>query len=314
MPNDTSLRDELSAGFDGTGNDPSVTEPGADATALSDAAAAAAPAPGAGGEPSPLEAPAHWPEADRGLFGKATREHQQNWLDREKRYQTGYDKVSQQLAQFRKDRESYDEIFRDMDRELGLSGMSRQQFVSQLVQWNNYLSKDPVAAMRAMAERMGVDLKTLTEAPAQDPQLSGMRKEMDTLRQQVTSQERARQEQTFRSNLSSVERFASAKGEDGKLLRPYFDEVASEVIQLIRGGERDLDAAYNKAVRMNDKVWEKAQAESAKAKQAQEEAERKKRVDTARRAAVGTSGESTGTTQPKSLREDLESAFSSWPS
>jgi hypothetical protein len=312
VPNDTSLRDELSAGFDGAGDDPSAADPGAAAAALSEGAAQP-PAQGAGGELAALEAPSHWPEADRGLFGKASREHQQNWLDREKRYQTGYDKVSQQLAQFKRDRESYDEIFRDMDRDLGLSGMSRQQFVSQLVQWNNYLSKDPLGAMRAMAERMGVDLKTLTEATAQDPQLSGVRKEVETLKQHLSSQERARQQETFRSNLSSVERFASAKGQDGKPLRPHFDEVASDVIQLIRAGERDLEVAYNKACRMNEKVWEKIQAEQAAATAKQQEDERKKRVDTARRAAVGTSGESTGTTQPKSLREDLESAFSSWP-
>lgn len=310
MP-DITLHDELSAGFDGAGTDPSVTDPGSDATALN--GSANTPAPGAGGEPSPLEAPSHWPETDRGLFGKAPREIQQHWIDRDKRYSQGYDKVSQELAQHKRDRESYDEIFRDIDRDLGLSGMNRQQFVSQLVQWNGYLSKDPVSAMRALSERLGVDLKTLIDAPAQDPQISGVRKEVETLKQQLTSQERARQQETYRSHLSSVERFAAATGQDGKPLRPHFDEVANDVIRLIKAGERDLEAAYNKALRMNDKVWEKVQAEQAQTKQKQQEADRKTRVDAAKRAAVGTSGEGTGSAQSKSLREDLEAAFSSWP-
>lgn len=311
MPNDTSLRDDLSAGFDDAGADSSVNDPGADATALQ--GGANPPAPGAGGEPTALEAPSHWPEADRTLFGKATRDIQQHWLDRDKRYSQGFDKVSKEAAQLKRDREAYDEIFRDLDRDLGLSGMNRHQFVSQLVQWNGFLTKDPVNAVRALCERLGVDLKTLTDAPNQDPQLSGLNKRFDTLERRITSQDQARQHEAFRSHLSSVERFASAVGQDGKPLRPYFDEVASDVIRLIKAGERDLGAAYNKALRMNDKVWEKVQAEQAQAKAKKDEADRKSRVDTARRAAVGSNGEGNGTTKPKTLREDLEAGFSSWP-
>lgn len=313
MP-DTSLRDDLSAGFEGTDANPSAdVTAGSDATALP--AGAETPAPGAGGELTPIEAPSHWPEADRALFGKASREHQQHWLSREQNYSKGYSKVSEELAQHKRDREAYDGIFRDLDRDLGLNGLSRHQFTSQLVQWNQFLNKDPVNALRQMADRFGVDLKTLIEAqPANaDPQFSALQKEVQGMKQTLTAKEQERQREVFQSNLSRVEQFATAKGQDGKPLRPYFDEVANDVIRLIRAGERDLDAAYTKALRMNDAVWTKVQAEQAKTKQASEEQERIKRVDAAKRAAAGTSGEGAGTTKPKSLREDLEAGFASWP-
>lgn len=317
MPNDTSLRDDLSAGFEGASSDSSAdVNAGSDATALTGGADPSAS--GVGGDLTPLEAPAHWQEADRTLFGKWPRDVQQWTIDRDKRYSQGFNKVSEQIAQFKRDRQSWDDVFRDRDRDLGLNGLNRHQFVQQLVQWNDYLSKDPAGAMRAIAQRMGVDLKTLLDAPALDPQLTGLSNEVKTLKQQLTSQEQTRQREAYRTHLDSVEAFASAKGQDGKLLHPYFDEISGELMTAIRaeraaGRKPDLEKCYAQACRMNERVWEKLQAEQVAAKTKQQENDRKTRVDAARRAAVGTSGEGNGTTQPKSLREDLEAGFAAWP-
>jgi hypothetical protein len=89
------------------------------------------------------------------------------------------------------------------------------------------------------------------------------------------------------------------------LLHPYFDEVASDVLALMKGGLKDLDKAYTKAVRMNDDVWQKSQAATVAAQKAATDAQRKADIDKAKRAGV-TSETTTavnGSAKPKSLQD-----------
>jgi hypothetical protein len=83
-------------------------------------------------------------------------------------------------------------------------------------------------------------------------------------------------------------------------------------IKLMRAGERDLEVAYTKAVRMNEKTFEKHQASQKLASASKEEKDRKGRVDAAKRAAVGSEGGGGGTTKPQTLRDDLNAGFASW--
>lgn len=269
---------------------------------------------GVSGDPTPLEAPKHWADADRGLFGKAPREIQQRWLSREDEVQKGFSKHGQELAQFKKDREAYDEVFGSLDQQLKLDGLSRHQFTKQLVEWNAYLSRDPANALRAIAERLGVDLKTLTAegAAKTDPQLAGVLTKVGSLEQQLKQREQAEKTAQLKANFDRVKAFAEANGPDGKPLRPYFDEVAEDVVKLMRAGERDLEVAYTKAVRMNEKTFEKHQAAQKLVAASKEEKDRKGRVDAAKRAAVGSEGGGGGTTKPQTLRDDLNAGFASW--
>jgi hypothetical protein len=302
MP-ETSIRDDLAAAGLGA-DDPSATTVSTPDTTAPE---------GVSGDPIPLEAPKHWAEADRTVFVKAPREIQQRWLSREDEVQKGFSKHGQELARYKKDMESYDEVFKPLDQDLKLNGLSRHQFTKQLVEWNNYLAKDPSNALRAIAERFGVDLKSLTQGtPQTDPQLAGVLNKVGSLEQQLKAREQAEREATMKANHDRVTAFADAKGQDGKPQHPFFDDVAEDVIKLLRAGERDLEVAYKKAVRMNDDVYAKFQAEQTKAQAEAKDREQKARVDKAKRAAVGSEGEGTGSTKPKTLRDDLAAGFAGW--
>ena len=300
----TSLKDELSGAFDGAetsaGNEPPIESNPNAVPATADPA---------------LEPPKHWSETDRGLFGKAPREIQSRWLERETEYTKGVDSKSQELARLKRDQDFYDSLTKPFERDLGLRGESRQQFLSRLTQAHRYLLEKPQEALPWLAKSYGVDLASFAQnASPADPVLQSMETRFAEYDQRIRAQEQQVRNNEFQSNLQRVEAFATAKNADGQPAHPYFDEVASDIQRLMQAGERDLDTAYRKAIRMNDAVFEKAQSEKTSREAAGKEAARKAEIDKAKRAAVGTTGEASGTAKPITLRDELTGRFQSWGS
>jgi hypothetical protein len=301
VPEETSLHDDLAAGFEGA-------ETSAPDTSQSDT-----PAPSAtpSGDPSPLEAPKHWTEGDRTLFGSAARPIQERWIAREKEYRDGFNQRGQELAGFKRERDAWNELFNPFDGDLRLQGLNRHQYVQSLIEWNHRFHENPAAAIRMAAEQLGVDLKGLLEAPAQtDPALAKLRDELTGIRSELSQRDLRAREAEFKSNQDKVASFADEKGPDGKPLRPYFDEVAADIVKLLQADRSmGLDKAYDRALRMNDDVWAKVQAGKSRANKGAEDRERQQRVDKARRAAAGTDSGTVGATKKPTLREELASAF-----
>lgn len=299
------LRDELASAFDSP--ETAAADTGTTATAAPATAGAeqnAAPL---------LQAPKHWSEADRSLFGKALPDIQKRWLDREGEFTKGVDAKAQELASLRREWDPIAQAFAPFERDLGLRGVSRQQFMGSLMETHKWLTQEPDKALRWVAEQYGVDLKQLHNDPAAaqvDPQIQKLSQGFETIQQRLDRQDQDRQTREHQDNLSRVSSFAEAKDDKGNPLRPHFDAVADDIIRLMKAGERDLDAAYTKACRMNDKVWDQMQADKQLADKNKMDDAAKARIEKARRAAVGTDGQVNGSAKPKTLREDLESAFS----
>lgn len=104
--------------------------------------------------------------------------------------------------------------------------------------------------------------------------------------------------------MREVETFASELGKDGKPLRPYFDDVADDIVGLINSGQAtDLQTAYDKAIWLNPvtrgKEIERAKAaEAAAAKKAAEEARK------AEAANVKTSAKAVAANTPTGSMDD----------
>lgn len=261
-----------------------------------------------------LEPPKHWTEADRALFGKAPREIQQRWMDREAETQRGLDTKFQEIAGFKREREQLDELFKPYSRDLELAGLNRPQFIQSLLAGHKYLQEDPRAAFEWIANRYGIDLQQVM-APKQDedPRYAALEKQYKQLDGRLNGVLTQAQQSAQEANLSRVTAFADEKGPDGKPLRPYFDEVAEDLLRLIKAGEKNLETAYTKAVRMNDGVWEKQQAAATLAKSQSADQQRMQDISKAKRAAVGSEGPGTaGSVKPKSLGEELAANFEGW--
>lgn len=263
----------------------------------------------ASGEPeaaiSPLEAPKHWTQADRDLFGNAPRNIQQRWIDREAEQARGLDAKFQEVAGFRRQREEFDEILKPYARDLETQGVSSAQFFKSLVGWHKCLQENPQEGLTKLAQQYGVDLSQA--ASTVDPNLSKLTQEIDQVKSQFTNFLTEAKQREHQAKLAQVNEFAMAADDKGQPLRPYFDEVAQDMLALMRAQNGlTLDQAYTKAVRMNDQVWEKSQAASKAAADKQAENDRLNALNKAKKAAVtGTQGTVQGTTRELSLEDEM---------
>lgn len=314
-----SLHDDLSASFKDFGTEtsaePEKSPPAADATAQLPKEAVSGEAEKATDlKTQTLEPPKHWADADKQLFAKATPEIQQRWLAREVEQQKGLDGKFQEIAAFKREREVLDEMFAPLARDLELRGISRPQFISSLLGAHKYLVAEPQKALRWLADQYGVDVSTLTEQAQSNPQEDMLMREIHGLKNQVNGFFTAQQQAEHSVNLGKVETFAQAKDDKGNPLHPHFDEVANDILTLMKSGTKDLDAAYNKAIRMNDEVWTKVQAEKAAADKKAADIARLNDINKAKRAGVTSESREAknGSASPSTLRQDLEAQFANF--
>lgn len=282
-------------------------------TEVADPGPASAQPPAVGGEaPATLEAPKHWSQGDRDLFSKAPRDIQGRWIARESEQQKGLDAKFQEIAAFRREREQLDEMFSPYTRDLELRGSNRTQFIQSLLGAHKFLLEKPQEAFKWLAQEYGIDPSKLNEQPG-TPTESAALKEVASLRKELGGFLSKQQNAELQTNLQKVQSFAEAKDEKGQFLHPYFDEVAEDILVLQKAGTKDLDTAYNKAIRMRDDIWEKVSAEKAKAKQAATEAEQKAKIDKAKRAGkTSTTTQADGPGRPQTLEEQLAAGFANY--
>lgn len=312
---DDSLHADLSAGFADFGTETPTEStdkaPAADATAQVEK-----PVSGEA-EKAPLETvepPKHWADADKALFAKAPKEIQQRWLARETEQQKGLDAKFQEIAGFKREREQLDELFSPLSRDLELNGISRVDFTRRMLGVHNILRDDPKQAFRWLAEQYGFDLSTLNEQEQQNPQLDKLMKGFQGLETRVNGFVSQQTQAEQKANLDKVEGFATAKDDKGNLLRPHFDEVAADILLLVKSGAKDLDAAYNKAIRLNDAVWQKVQAESKAAEKKAADIARLNEINKAKRAGAASDAREVknGSSQSTTLRQELEAGFANF--
>lgn len=273
-----------------------------------------------------IEAPAHWPAADREMFAKQPPEVKQYLLGRHKAMEADYTKKMQELAPMRRMGEELDDIFKDYDAEMKQTGITRAQAIRELVGLHARLKADPVEGLKYIAGLSGIDLKQLANAPAADPAgespiVKELRSTVSRLEGQLKTFTGQQGEQQLNARLSEVQQFAEEKDAQGQLKRPYFDEVAKDVAVIIHasranGEKLSLQDAYDRAVYANPTTRQKVLAAQDAERRTREEAERKAKADAARRAAAGNvEGEGSATALNKtegSLRGDLEAAMADW--
>ena len=116
-----------------------------------------------------------------------------------------------------------------------------------------------------LANEYGVNLGQLTGQQGYDPQFSNLAQELNQIKNQWSSFQ-SQQEMMEQTQLQSE--IASFKDD-----KPYFEEVRETMAGLLQNGmANDLQSAYDKAIRLNDDVFQKVQShQSGKSEAAQRE-------------------------------------------
>lgn len=154
--------------------------------------------------------------------------------------------------------------------------------VNTLVNVAMQAGQRPAEFIQWFANQHRVDLAQLAGQPAHaapaDPQIHSLSQTVQTLQSQIEQQRDA-------ALAAQISAFSEAKDASGKPLRPYFDDVRSEMAQLMRAGvATTLEDAYAKAVRVSDAVQAKIEASKEAARQAEAQAKAAKAAQEAARA------------------------------
>lgn len=126
----------------------------------------------------------------------------------------------------------------------------------------------PAEFIRWFAQQHRVDLSQLATpaghvAAPVDPQINHLSQTVEQLQHHVQQQHEA-------ALAAQITAFAEAKDAAGKPLRPYFEDVRGRMARLMTAGEAtSLHEAYEQAIRLEDAVWAKIEAQKEAARQAE---------------------------------------------
>ena len=155
-----------------------------------------------------------------------------------------------------------------------------------------------------LANDYGVNLGQLTGQTGYDPQFSQLAQELNQIKNQWTSFQSS-QEQLEQAQLQNE--ILSFKDD-----KPYFEEVRETMAGLLQSGmANDLQSAYDKAIRLNDDVFQKVnatQAQKSEAAQREKVAQAKAKV-LSPKSTTPTASMSSGGKSASSARDAIMQAF-----
>jgi hypothetical protein len=267
----------------------------------------------AGTEAKPLEAPATWTPEQKAQWGTIPRPLQEAYLKREKEFAQGIEAKANELKEVRAFREALEPVIGPHRQYLMQAG-SVEAGIKNLLDTSSFAAQHPVQFIQWFAQQKGVDLSTMQQQPQGEvnPEVAQLRQMVNGLQGQLQQFTSHAQEQRQRTLTSEIEAFANAKDQQGAPLRPHFETVRAEIFELIPliraknpaySVTQVMEAAYERAVRVNDEVWGKIQSEKAeKDRLAKEAAERAAKAKLALKSLTG--GSPVGETQQKKAAKD----------
>lgn len=288
-----------------------------------DGKAAAAAAPGAAPAAPAIEIPKHWPadvRADLERLAKQDPVIAKRWLEQTRYLESVARTERERAAPFRQLSQALEDVLAPTRQQRQMAGMDDAAYLRALAAADQFLSRDPKAGIKWLAQKYGVTPEQLVEEVraaqenAPPPAVQQLMGEVSQLKSYIHQMTRGAQEQALQGVVGTIEAFASEKGPDGQPLRPYFDDCIADVQLLVqqqreRGEPVNLQAAYDRAIRMNDAVWMRVQSQRAE----KEAAERAAAAEKAKRAGfnVAGAGSASASEEPEdNLRAELERQLS----
>lgn len=177
-----------------------------------------------------------------------------------------------------------------------LNGMTESQALNQLFALSDYAGRDPAGFIQYMAQQNNVDLEqvVLGQEPV-DPKYAALEAQLRELQNGRTQEQQQRVQAAHNETVNHVVAFASEKGQDGQLLRPYFDQLGSEVLPFISAVKQQnpnmphnqvLQEAYDRACWGSPSIRTKMQAAATAVSDAERLRMEAERVGKARNAST----------------------------
>ena len=204
------------------------------------------------------EAPQHWSEADRTMFGTLTQEAKDFLLRRHRDMEADYTRKTQENASAIKlGKAAIDVIDTDIATSLQMAGVDQGQFLKNLVGYHKLSMQDPVAFVRAVTRSLRLDPAQVwpTGTPpaggeGQQPAAADpLSTRLAAIEGRLTRDDQSRQQEAVATAGRELLAFSGEKDAQGNLLRPHFEAVKQTMGRLMVADETlDLQQAYEVAV------------------------------------------------------------------
>ena len=180
--------------------------------------------------------------------------------------------------------QAYDEVVQPYTPLLQQLGVQPQEAIRALLSAESQLRNGSPAQKAQMTLKLisdyGIDRDAVLQAlqggelPQVDPAYQRLEQEVQLIKSQQTERERIERARESEALNSEIARFSQGK--------EHFEAVRDDMAALIQVGKaKTLEEAYQKAIRLNDEVWNAVQAKQ----RAAEQAELAKRAKEAKRSA-----------------------------
>lgn len=254
-----------------------------------------------------LEAPATWKAEEKAFWATLSDQAKATILRREKEFAQGIQSKADEAKQARAVAEALEPVIGPHRQNLMQAG-SVEQGIKNLLDTSTFAAKDPMGFIQWFAQSKGIDLGNMQQPSGdQSPEVAQLKQSLYGLQSEIAELKGYTTQQQTRTVVSEIQAFADEKDQTGQPIRPHFESVRKEVyelIPLIKSTNPDwsvrqvMDAAYSKAVRLNDDIFGKVQTEQAeKARLAKEAADRAQKASLARKSLTG--GSPVGDSQQK---------------
>ena len=269
-------------------------------------------------EDSAIKLPQGWKQEHSDTWEKLDLEIQEIVLNREKERDAHLTKKTQEIVDINRAIEPYRE-------QISLSNFSEAKLIEKLFAAQSYLSKDPVNALKWIANDYGVDLAQLTGQADEndddlDPDIKRLNQEVTELRQSHQQNLQTQQTQANESVLTEIDKFSTAKDDSGQLLHPHFEKLQGLMFAQIPISKQKgltthqdiLKDAYESACWADPDIRSQMQSQVVKTQTQQTQAERNAKVKKAKKASTPQSKSSTSavkSTKGQTLCGALEEAF-----
>lgn len=220
------------------------------------------------------EPPTSWSADAKATWSTLSPAAQQAVLKREAEINEGGQRWSEEKRR-------YEETLAPVREVAKRNGVDEKEGLNRLLAANDYLERDPKAALQWLAQAYGVDLGNLnadpTARPQADPMLSRLHEEVSTLKMTIAERQQLEIQQT-------IEQFKTAPGHE------HFEDVKVKMGKLLETQQaNDLQDAYEQAVWSTPSVREKLiAAQTAPVDATREKAQAA--VEKAKRGAISVSG------------------------
>lgn len=286
----------------------------------------ATPATPAKAEPAqeqPLEAPSRWSDADKANFAKWPKDVQTAVLERHKAMEADYTRKTQEIAETRKAFEPLTQVVGKWSPYLQQLGLRPDQVFEQLLTVEQNLRHGSPEQKRQahayLAQLYQIDLPAQTSAdpnapqPAVDPRIPQLSRQVAELTHQLTNiQSQAAQNERARAE-AEFNALAQTKDSTGQPKYPHFEKVRQSMIQLVATGQApDWDAAYSKATRLDDELYNQTVETERQRVLEEQEKQRKESIEKAKKAAPvkQSSAMPKGNAQARDLDSIIQGAMS----